>query len=174
MNKGIFYRLCFLLTVIQGGYAFFVLLSIPSDPQKAIFFGLSYERTLLIGLPIIVIVTCGFLFSKTWWDKGWIERFDYKIHSQLAQNHRLSIAFLVCGLLIVFGGIYTSAIAHKSFYVLAPPEHGLFSYMVYYVNQLYSATSPYLIRLQPLIILLTGISIQAIIILVLLAFETRV
>ena len=173
MNKSIFYRLFFFLAGLQGGYALYSLLSIPGDPKKALLFGLSYERMLLIGFPIIVIVICGYLLAKTLWDKEFGVHLDRKIHGQLSRDHRLSLAILVCGLLIVFGGIFTSALSQRSFYILAPPELRRYSYMVYFVDQIYALAHPYLVRVQPLIFLLSGLCFQAIVAMLAIMSDVR-
>jgi len=165
VNKVLFYRFNLLLVCLQSGYSLVSLLSIPRDPKNILFFGLSYERLLMISFPLIIMAIAGYIFVKTWWDIDWIKQIDYKIRSQLARDHRLGQAVLICIVFVVLGSIFSSAVSFGSFYILAPPEHGLFSYMVYYVDQIYLLISPFLIRLRPLIIFVTGICVQTIIIL---------
>lgn len=162
--KILFYRLNFLICILQGGYVLFLLLSISGDLKNAFIFGLSTNRLLIISIPAFFIFIGGYLLGKSWLNKGWIEQVDNNIRTWLACNHRSRKVIIVCTGCIVIGLVFLRTVSSGSFYILAPPEQRLLNYMVYYVDHIYTLTQPYLIRFQPLVLLISVICAQILII----------
>ena len=67
-------RLFLLGCIIEGLVSIFTTLLIPSDPLKAVLFGLSVNRLILLFLSLLIIGILTFLFFKPQQLQSWLER----------------------------------------------------------------------------------------------------
>jgi hypothetical protein len=167
------YNLFYLLLVLQGVFAVYTLLAIPGDPKKAFIGGLSPERLLLLGAPVVLIFIGGYLWVRALRDRGWLQAFDHRLCEWLAFNQRWKRIVFLCALFVFAGSLFVLILSRQSFYILAPAENADPSFNAFYVNQFYQRAYLYLVRLQPLVVLLVGVCAQTAILLPILFFGIR-
>lgn len=146
----------------QAAFALVLLLRAPSEAESAFFAGYSLEKLLLLSVPSGMLLAGITLGVNMQLRRDRRQRLNDFLTRTLHSGVRRLLVFL-CIVVSLAGFFLIAAMALESFFVLAPPETGAEVPLNTYLAGLqYARASQYLLQLQPLIYLLTGVSLQTI------------
>ncbi|MBL7162416.1 MAG: hypothetical protein ISS57_07400 [Anaerolineales bacterium] len=130
-----------IITLIEGIFSFLWLLFIPSDPENAWILGLSITRVILLAGMLLLLLPLAILTFKAYKNVEWYQRVTQKRDRFLSRDEYITIDFLI-PIVGTLGGIY---------------------FLITTLTTSNLHTQGYFIRLAPIVLWLTVLSIQSII-----------
>lgn len=153
-----FYRVSFILLVILGVAITTWLLSIPREPKIYPLLGIPYRRIIILGVSILFAGIWGSLLVLSYRNPTWFQKFDTRLRVRISTKNHWRLIILISTILVCFISLCLLALNYNSLYFLAPPPRQNINVFVYNVNQQWLNLKPTLALIQPLVILLLGMS----------------
>ena len=158
-RKTTFYLIHFIFLIVQGFFTLLLLLRLPSEAKNALLWGFSFEKLLLLSVPlsVLVIATALLVFFHT---PSQLFKFDHFLNQKLSSAAK-KILVALC-LFLLLAGIYILAVLYwRSFFVVAPPEEALvIPFHTYHLGLSFERNKLLLQQLLPIIYLVIGLCIQ--------------
>ncbi len=146
-----FFAFSIVAAILQVAFALALLLQDTSEAGSRLFLGFSPARLLIIGVLSGVLVFFVWLLIRSWTNPAWTERQFYKL-CNLPQHPKTYTSLLLIFGLLALGGLYTITLTPE----LSEPF-----------------TAAVFNRLLPFTILVTGLSAQALLMLILARFGSN-